>query len=249
MSNRLNLIPQDFNKKVQMARMPEDTKEMINQTFGQPQYQGEELIRGIPRNSLNILGGLGIAKTLNPFNLTSKSISKDILKTEKQQISVHNKEYNKIWNQAEKSGYNSVPINDKLLSDNLNIIEKYKTPREYQSLENFILDPTLQNAQKAQSDMGIMRRKLEDKSRGGALTSEELSLYNASKDAEKHIENNMFKNKSGEINKSLQDKYKKLTKSYRENVVPYKYNENIQAYKNKELLPEELINSLSRGES
>jgi hypothetical protein len=246
-TNRLNLFPQSINEKVQMARMPE-SEEQINKTFGQPQYPGEELLRGSARNSINALGTAGIAKTLNPLNLTSKSIANDVLKTEKEQIKSHSNRYNQIWNQAEKSGHNQVPIDEKLLSNNLSTIEKYKTPREYKSLKDFMDKPTLQNAQKAQSDMGIMHRKLEEKSRNSALTSEELSLYNAAKNSEKHIESNMFKNESGDINKSLQNKYKKLTKSYRENVVPYKYNSDIQAYKNKEMLPEELINSLSRGE-
>jgi hypothetical protein len=52
----------------------------------------------------------------------------------------------------------------------------------------------------------------------------------------------------GNLNEPLQDKYKKLTKSYRENVVPYKYNKAIQDFKAQEMLPKELVNALSRGE-
>ena len=109
-------------------------------------------------------------------------------------------------------------------------------------------DPTIRNAQKAQSDMGIIHRQLEKKSRSGSLTSEEQSIYKAAHEAEKHIESNMFKNTSGNINNALQNKYQKLTKSYRQNVVPYKYNQAIQKYKAGESLPEELVNALSKGE-
>lgn len=246
-TNRLNLIPQDINQKIQMARMP-DSEQDINATLGQPKYPGESLIRGTTRNALNLLGVDAAVNAVNPFNLTAKSIANDVVKTGRQQEIAHTKQYNKIWNKADKSGYNEVPVDQKKLSDNLSLIEKYKTPREYQSLEDFILTPSLQNAQKAQSDMGVMKRNLQEKSRTSSLTSEELKLYNAAHDSEKHIENNMFKNDKGDVNNSLKNKYQKLTNSYRENVVPYKYNRSIQAYKNNEMLPNELVNSLSRGE-
>jgi hypothetical protein len=246
-ANRLNLFPKDWNEKVQMGRMP-NSEQDINSLFGTPQFPGEAMTRGTARNSLTLVPAVKAASALNPMNLSAKSIANDVLKAEKQQVSSHSKRYNKIWDQADKSGFNQVPVDQKLLSDNLSTIEKYKTPREYQSLEDFILDPKLSNAQKAQSDMGIMHRKLEEKSRSGALTSEELALYNAAKNSEKHIESHMFKDQLGNVNHKLQNKYQKLTNSYRENVVPYKYNSDIQAYKNKEMLPKELVNALSRGE-
>lgn len=245
--NRLNLLPKGSAETVGKY-LPEDTTKAIHELFGEPQYAGENLLRGIGRNALNVAGAGKIASTLNPLNLTAKSIAQDVVNTEKKQIGVHNKLYNDIWQKAEKTGYNQVPINQKLLSDNLSTIEKYKTPREYQSLENVILEPTLENAQKAQSDMSVMHRKLEEKSRSGSLTSEEQALYKAAKDSEKHIESNMFKDSMGNTNNALQNQYQNVSKSYRQNVVPYKYNEAIQKYKAQEMLPEELVNSLSKGE-
>lgn len=244
-SNRLNLLPEEYAKKVPYQ---DDISEDINNVFGKPQYAGEKLIRGTGRNLLNAVGGYGTAKALNPLNLTAKNIAKDVLKAEKKQVASHTKRYNKIWDEAEKTGFNQVPVNQQLLSDNLSTIEKYKTPKEYKSMEDFILDPTLQNAQKAQSDMGIMHRKLEEKSRSGSLTSEEQALYKAAHDSEKHIEANMFKDAMGNSHDALQNKYKNLSKSYRENVVPYKYNRDIQNFKAQEMLPQELVNKLSRGE-
>lgn len=224
-----------------------DIKEDLSQFVG-GEKPGGDLIRGTFRNSENLIPAGSAVNLLNPLKFTAKGIAKDVVGTEAKQVTKHSKAYDKIWAEADSSGFNKVPANTKLLSDNLSTIEKYKTPREYQSLENFILDPTLQNAQKAQSDMGIMHRKLEEKSRSGSLTSEEQALYKAAHESEKHIEKSMFKNSKGETNDSLQNKYGKLTKSYRENVVPYKYNSDIQAYKNKEMLAKELISRLKRGE-
>lgn len=248
LSQRLNLVPEDINKKVQMARMPADTENAINQIFGTPQQPGEALIRGIPRNALNILAAKPIASALNPLKLTSGGIAKNVLKETEKQIGKHTDMYNKIWNKAEKSGFNQVPVDQSLLNKHFEVIEKYKTPREYEALKEFINNPTLEKAQKAQSDMGVIARALEEKSRTASLLSEEKALFNAAKETEKHIENNMFKNAQGEINKGLQNEYGKVTKSYRENVVPYRYNPYIQKYKAREITAPELVNALSRGE-
>ncbi len=245
--NRLNLLPKGSAEFVGKYS-PQDTTQAINELFGEPKYPGDKLIRGAGRNALNLIGGARAAESLNPMNLTAKNIAKNVVNAEKGEVLAHNKLYGDIWKEAERSGFNKVPVDQQLLSNNLSTIEKYKTPREHQSLENFILNPTLENAQKAQSDMSVMHRKLEEKSRSGSLTSEEQALYKAAKDSEKHIEQNMFKDSSGKINKKLQDQYRKVTQSYRENVVPYKYNESIQKYKAKEMLPQELVNSLSKGE-
>lgn len=248
LSKRLNIVPQDLNKMVQMGRMPEDTQQAINQVFGMPNQPGEELIRGIPRNALNIAAGSKALSVLNPINLRYSNIAKNVVKEEGKQIKSHTKQYNQIWNEADKYGYNQVPIDKYNLSKNLDVIEKYKTPKEYQALKDFIKNPTLEKAQRAQSDMGVISRALEEKSKKGSLLSEEKLLFNAAKEAEKHIEENMFKNNQGEINNSLQKKYKKLSRSYRENVVPYKYNKDIQDFKNRKIKAKELVNSLSHGE-
>lgn len=243
--NRLNVLPQSASQNV--LRQP-DISSDINNTFGTPKNIGEEDLRFLGRNAINLVGATGAARALNPLNLTAKSIANNVVKAEKKQVALHSRAYNKIWNEADQTGFDKVPVNQQLLSNNLGVIEKYKTPREYQSVENFINDPTLQNAQKAQSDLGIIHRSLEEKSRKGSLTSEEKAMYDAAKESEKHIESNMFKNMNGQLNAELQNKYKTLTNSYRENVVPYKYNRDIQAYKNKEMLAKELVNALSRGE-
>lgn len=244
-SNRLNLLPQEYANKVPYQQ---DISQDINNVFGEPKSPGEKLIRGTGRNALNLTGATGLSQTLNPLNLTAKNIAEDVLATQNKQVKSHTKRYNKIWDEAEKTGFNKVPVDQQLLSDNLSTIEKYKTPKEYQSMEDFILNPTLQNAQKAQSDMGIMHRKLEEKSRSGSLNSEEQALYKAALESEKHIEQHMFKNTAGKANDALQKKYKELSGSYRQNVVPYKYNRDIQNYKAQEILPNELVNKLSRGE-
>lgn len=246
-TQRLHLIPQDINQKVQMARMPEDTEQSINNVFGQPKYPGEELIRGVGRNALNLAGGLGAAKTLNPLQLTNKGIAKNVVNELNNQVDKHSSMYNNLWDEAKEKGFNKVPYNINKLIGNYLTIEKYTTPKQHQSLIDFANNPTLQNAQEAQSDLGVIRRAIEEKSKTTPLLGEERKLYDSLYDTEKHIEGNMFKNASGEINQKLADKYQKITKSYRDNVVPYRYNSDIQDYLRKDITAKQLVQRLNQG--
>lgn len=224
-----------------------DISSEISQAFGEPKYQGEELIRGAVRNLPSVYGGGKALNVLNPLRYTEKNIVKGVLKEEKKQVASHTKQYNNIWKEADQSGYNSVPVDMNKLTQDFDFIKKYKTPREYGGLQKFMQNPTLENAQRAQSDMNAISRALEEKSRSGSLLSEETSLHSAAKSAEEHIESNMFKNAQGNVNKPLKDKYDTLTSSYRENVVPYKYNPDIQDYKSKDITRSQLVERLKKG--
>jgi len=246
-SQRLNLVPEDINKKVQMGRMP-DSEAQINATFGAPQTPGEEAFRWGGRNIDNVLAAGGIAKALNPMALTNKNVAKSIIAEGDKQVVAHNKVYDKLWKDADNAGINQVPVDQKLVTDNMDLIKKYKTPREYKSVDKFMSDPTLANAQTAQSDLGNMKRMLEERSRTSSLTGEEKNLYDALSETQNHIEGNMFKDQAGLTNQRLKDRYDKISRSYRDNVVPYKYNADIQAYKNKELVARQLVGRLKEGE-
>jgi len=246
-TNRLNLLPQDINQKIQMGRMP-DSQEDINATFGKPQNAGEEALRWGGRNAENLLGAAGLANVINPMNLTKSGIVRNVLREGDRQVDQHSRMYDSLWHDADRAGLNNVPIDHNLVGENLNFIQKYKSPREYKTLEQFNQEPTLPNAQKAVSDIRGMTRALDEKSRTNSLTGEEKHLYDALQGTEKHIEGNMFLNPDGTVNEGLANRYKTITNSYRENVVPYRYNSAIQAYKNKEITKKQLINSLSTGE-
>jgi hypothetical protein len=247
MTNRLNLIPQSVNAKVQMARMP-DSQEAINERFGQPLHVGEKLIRGAGRNSINTVGVTGAANALNPMNLTERGITNNVLREGERQIAKHTNMYNKLWRSADRAGIHDVPTDTNLINTNLKFIQQYKSPLHYRTLQYFEADPTLPNAQAAVSDLRGMIRGLDEKSRTSSLTGEERNLYDALYQTEEHIENNMFRNPNGEVNNQLQNRYRTITNSYRENVVPYRYNKNIQAYRNKEITRSQLVNSLGSGE-
>lgn len=248
-TNRLHLFPENWNEKIQMARMPDkETEEAINQTFGAPNKPGEEFIRGLSRNSLNIMGGTGISNLLNPLKLTNKGIAKNVVKELNNQVDRHTEMYDQLWKDANNRGINRVPYDPYKLIGNYLTIDKYTTPKQHRSLIDFFNNPTLANAQKAQSDIGIVRRAIEERSRTTPLLGEERKLYDALDDTQKHIEENMFKDSLGHKNQKMADRYQAISNSYRQNVVPYRYNPDIQSYLNKELTAKELVERLNKGE-
>lgn len=243
----IGLIKPETAKAMPQPFSEEEVKNYMDKFVGENK-PGGELIRGGFRNADTIYGATKLGQILNPLQLTNKNIVKDVLQTEKKNVLMHNKMYNNLWEEAKKSGFNQVPINTQQLAPKIQYISKKYPEKSTEAVKNFMNNPTLENAQKAQSDLGQLRRSLEEKARTTPLLDAEKKLHTYLSDAEKHIETNMFKNANGQINKPLQEKYKKISSSYRENVVPYKYNADIQAYKNKELLAKELVQRLKRGE-
>ncbi|CAK0750999.1 hypothetical protein CCP3SC1AL1_1810004 [Gammaproteobacteria bacterium] len=244
-SNRLNLLPQEYANKVPYQQ---DISQDINNVFGEPKYEGEKFIRGVGRNALNIAGGAGLARNLNPLNLTNSGIARNVVREQRRQEGAHTNQYNRLWEDAERAGIDNVPVSNHLIDTNLAFIRQYKSPRDYRGLEYFREHPTLPNAQSATSDLKGIMRSLDEKSKSSSLTTEERHLYDAADHTVRHIEGNMFLNADGTVNQRLADRHRGINTSYRENVVPYRYNKNIQNYIDEKSTAPELVNSLSKGE-
>jgi hypothetical protein len=58
----------------------------------------------------------------------------------------------------------------------------------------------------------------------------------------------MFLNPNGTVHQALANLHRGINTSYRENVVPYKYNKAIQDFIDRKKTAKELVNSLSGGE-
>lgn len=247
LSTRLNLLPQDINQKIQMGRMPESNNQ-INEVFGKPQTPGEEGVRWGAKHALGILGTGQVATSLNPMNLTTKNVANKIVGENYHQIGKHNRMYNSLWEDADRAGINFVPIDKNLYRGNVAFIEKHTTPKQHQSLLDFYHHRSLANAQVAQSDLGQIQRMLNETSKTRILTGEERNLLDTVNATQDHIQSNMFKDKNGKLNHKLMKRYQDISKSYGENVVPYRYNEDIQDFISKDITAKQLVERLKTGE-
>jgi len=81
-ANRLHLLPQAVPNTIAKIT-PEDTTQAINQIFGQPQYPGEALQRGVMRDIPGILSGTKLLSAIKPseFLATKNLIKNSILNT------------------------------------------------------------------------------------------------------------------------------------------------------------------------
>lgn len=240
LSNRLNLLPQDINQKIQMARMPNSTNE-VNQTFGQPQYPGENLIRGVPRNALNILAGGKALSSLNPMNLSAKNIAKDIVNTAEKNKKTYGNMYNDLWKEANNKGFGNSLYN---VNIDMPTLKKFSPGKGIKGVLDFDKNPTLENAHAAKSDLLRIQRDL---NKLPTLRSAERQQLKATTDAINSIQSNMFKDSSGSLDQNMLNKYNKIQQGYANEVIPYK-NMAINKFKRNEMSAKELVNSLSGGE-
>lgn len=239
-ANRLNLLPQsvpNFLSKI----TPEDTTESINSLFEQPKYPGEKLIRGTGRNIFNIAAGTKAASALNPMNLTSKSIAKDILKTAEKNKKSYGNMYENLWNEAKNKGFDSAMYN---VNIDLPTLKKFSPQKSIKGIVDFDKNPTLQNAHVAKSDLLRIQRDL---NKLGTLRSAERQQLKAANDAIDSIQSNMFKDAKGVVDQNMLNRYNQIQQGYANEVIPYK-NKAINKFKRNEMSAKELVDSLSKGE-
>ncbi len=237
-ANRLNLLPQNFPEKVPFQK---DISQDINQVFDKPRYPGEELIRGIGRNALNISGAKGLASTLNPLNLTSGGIAKNVLNKAFQVQKKYSNSYGKLFNEAEQKGYEN--LNHVPHQIDLGTLEKYTPANRLESLKDFASDPNHETAHFAKSELLGLQRQLKKQT---TLTGGQKKQLNAVNDAIGTIKNNMFKDTEGNVDKGMMDKYEKIQKGFKNEALPYRINA-IKKYQAGEITSGQLRNALSKG--
>jgi hypothetical protein len=230
----LNLLPENVNNKIQEHRIPDYTKQ-INEIYGEPKYTGEEGLRGVMRNIIPIAGLGATAKALNPLKLADMHpdrIVNKVLNEGARQETIGNNWYNRIWDRASNLGYNRVTTTPAIINNNLQFLRQFYGQEKIGSLERFAHNQTLPNAQRAQSDLGAIAESYRKINRTRALTDVEGQIRDAADQAQQHIRDNMFRDRQGNIHQGLRHEYNAATANWQANVVPYKYNANIQKYLN-----------------
>lgn len=245
-TNRLHLFPGDINKKIQMGRMPEDTQQLINQQFGVPKNQGEELIRGIPRNIINILGLKGAESIANPLRYRASSIAKEVVNTRNALVNKFGKRYTNIFNKADQNGL-GVNLQNLIPHLDLDRAMMNEPLHAKTSVGEFINNPSTRTAHDAKKDLLKVQRKLIAKNERDSLTGGELDKLNALNDAIPKIESHMFTDAQGIEHPELTKEYRDTQSGYRTEVIPYTKNKAINAFRKGELRDKELVNSLNKG--
>lgn len=192
--------------------------------------------------------GLGISGAANATRAIKKAfpaekIAQKILSDRAAAKSTYKNAYQDLFKEAEKKGIHNlrVPkINEKAISENT------KT-KEFQSLENFMKRPSLENAHKAQSDLGKTIRRLEKIHEGVGLNTTQKKALDSALEAQKKIRGTMFDRLTKSGNQDLAERYGELTIGYAKDVLPYTKSKPINTYRKGELTDKDFLSALIKN--
>lgn len=190
---------------------------------------GENLPGG--RESGAITGG--ILPEINNFR--PKVISNNIIGHKKNVENIYKQAYDDFFDKAEDVGVEKVPPPN----IDFNRVLKNTQSHYHESLENYLKNPTLNNAHDAQSDLF---RYIKD-NKNQSLTKSQAKTYNQAVKARNHINTSIYTELNRYPESELNTTYANLSKGYKRDVVPYK-DKNIINYQNKKLSGNKLIKSL-----
>lgn len=174
------------------------------------------------------LGGASLLKTaVTAIPLRSKSIMNKVMADKAAAQARYGEQYGNLFKEAKEAGIETI-AKPKI---NTALITKESAPAYHKALNEFYVNPTLENAHTAQSDLGKLVRKLEKSNELNPLPSPKLKALKEAKKAQVSIKDAMFRDKDS----GLAKKYADITKGYREEVVPYSSAKAIQKFGKQEL--------------
>lgn len=235
-------IPEGFAEKVPHVG-EHDYSKMFGIT-GEPTATDEAIQFGtefaLPLGGAAKVGAKAVSAVAKKIPaMTAKGITKEVIKGRNTVKGEYSALYNKLFKDAENKG---VALAEKPEFDS-KLIEKNSQKKFHTSLKEYNETPTLENAHKAQSDMGALQRALEKTDAISGLTSSQFKVLREVTKAKDGIRSGMFPK-----NPELSDKYGEITKGYREDVIPYSTNKALNAYRKGELSEKKLIQRLMNND-
>lgn len=198
------------------------------------------------REALTDVAGGALLKGLKAAPGFAKSFSgkhnlDKVLKDQSVIKSQYKEAYNTLFKDAEAAGAKNIRA-PKIQADTFlkNAEGKYKD-----AFKDFMKDPTLKGAHKAQSDLGKYIAKM-DKSHA-PLTSPQIKAVEQAIQAQKKLRGSLFEELNKRTGKGLD--YQQLTNGYKKEVVPYSTNKALQQFGRNEISPATTANKLAKNEA
>lgn len=191
--------------------------------------------RGLAAGLGGLLGGFG--------GSTSGAIANRVNQNMRGQQNLYRNLYRDIFNEAEQAGIGQVRpprINYESIFDN-------SSNRFNQSLRDFQNLPSIENAHRAQSDMGKFVSHLQKLERNNPLTSEQHRALTNAMDAQDRLRGAMYTNFLRHDRPDLAARYGETTQGYARDVIPYTRNKKIRDYTSGSLSAPDLIEALSKN--
>ncbi len=191
--------------------------------------------------ALGALGGVIPGAVNLAKNSSSKKIAETLLKDKaaiKKEYTTH---YSDLFKQAAEKGIKNVS-KPKI---NIKTIEDSGMPKYYKALQQFIKNPSLENAHWAQSGLGQLERKLNDVQERTGLTPPQNKAYKEVQNAKQKIQEAMFANHKLGSQPELAKRYSDISAGYKQNVVPWRSAKGLKDFNKGELKAKDLTSKLN----
>lgn len=198
------------------------------------------------------------------YQMMARPLANEIVKAKNAVVNRYNALYDDLFNEAETRGLSDLPFTQKkglrtadgtitdLPKGTVSSFGKYDrflanaTKNEKQSYQDFLDEPTLENAHWAQSDLGKYIRKKTKINNQTGLMSDQLEGLNQADSLQQEIRDLMSSHLRANGHDDLADAYSELTKNYGDDVIPYTKNSDIRKYQNKEISADRLVTDLGK---
>ncbi len=185
----------------------------------------------------------GIVSLLRGLPISSRGIMNRMSSHKQQALNEARRDYGNLFNEANQQGITHI-VPPQSSINNAQRITSNSQRKHHQSLNEYIQNPTLENAHRAQSELGALERHMDSIANKNGLTPSQHRTLRAAQQTRNDIRNSMMGEAGLGSNQQLANRYQQLTNQYRENVVPYTRLEQLTETEQNRMRPKTAVKEL-----
>jgi hypothetical protein len=179
--------------------------------------------------------------------LTSRGITNQLSRHKAAELAQARHDYGQLFNEANQQGFSRV-ANPGVSPGQQRLITQNSRPIHHRALNEYLENPTLENAHWAQSELGALERHLDTIANKNGLTPIQHQTLRAANQARQQIRSSMFNQNGLGASPELAQRYNQLSNQYRENVIPYTRLEDLSEVEANRMRPKKAIKNLMNDE-
>jgi hypothetical protein len=192
------------------------------------------------------LGGL-VRSGLRSLPVTARGIINRMSGHKTHELQHARTQYQNLFNEANQQGITHVIPPHSAVDNRARIIANSQA-KHHRALNEYLNNPTLENAHWAQSELGSLERHLDSIANRNGLTPTQHRTLRAARQARQDIRDEMFSNNALGSNPVLGERYQTLSNQYREHVLPYTRLEELTEAEQNRMLPKTAVKKLLKDD-
>lgn len=190
---------------------------------------------------------LGLAQLARGIPITARGIINRMSRHKQEALGNARTQYGDLFNEAAQEGITHAipPVG---ILRNRDLITRNSSAKHHRLYNQYLENPTLENAHWAQSELGSLERHLEKIENKQGLTPIQHQTLRAANQARQQIRASMFNHENLGRNPFLSDRYQHLSNQYRENVIPYTRLEELSETEANRLRPKTAVKELLKDD-